>query len=116
MEEKKLEFEKEKFEFLKNRILMQDIASINLAEKSWHYEFIKLTIVLILILILVYYTFNYTKKPKNERFAPYASILVPDIINSTAGFDSPNQFGEITNPYQEEKNRSENKLFLQSRI
>lgn len=50
---------------------------------------------LIVILLLVFY-FLYSK----ESFAPYASILVPKIVNSSAGFDYPNQFGETTNPYE----------------
>jgi hypothetical protein len=111
IEERKLEFDKEQFEFFKNRLMIRDVLMMEAVQKNWHYEFLKLSIVLILIIVLIYYTINQYGSKKNEKFAPYASILAPDIINSTAGFDFPNQFGETTEPYQKEKDSSENKLF-----
>jgi|GEM_PF-6623614 len=66
-------------------------------------------IVILLVILLLYFLLR-----GSENFAPYASILIPDIINSSPSFDAPNQFGDRTNPYQNEKDRSENKLFLQT--
>lgn len=63
------------------------------------------TLVLIILVIFYFYFRN------SEHYAPYASILAPDMINSTAGFDFPNQYGETLEPYQKQKDRTENKLF-----
>jgi hypothetical protein len=110
IEEKKLEFEKEQFEFLKNRTTLQDILVFKMNENIYHYQFMKLAIILLLLIILVYYLFI---RIKSENFMPYGSILAPEIINSTAGFDFPNLFNETTEPYQKVKDRTENKYFGQ---
>ena len=67
-------------------------------------------ILLVLLILLVIYLL-YTQSA--EKFAPYASILAPEIINTTAGFDAPNQFGEKNDPYQNTKDNSEIRLFNQ---
>lgn len=76
----------------------------------------RLIFALVVILFLLFYIYYYClcASSKSEKFAPYASILIPEIVNSTAGFDSPNQYGEILNPYQEEKDRSSEYLFNQT--
>ena len=72
---------------------------------------IKLAILILLILVIIFY---FTYGSLSERFAPYGSILAPKIINSTAGFDFPNQFGDTTDPYQKIKDSSEAQLFYQT--
>ena len=52
-------------------------------------------LVIILILILVWKT--------KEQFSPYASYLVPQIYNSTVGFDYPNWKGDNYDPYYKQK-------------
>ena len=103
LEQEKLDFQKQQFEFFKNRLLLEDV-------KKGYYKVIKFAIILILLIIIVYYIY----KKQNENFAPYASILAPDIINSSAGFDFPDQFGQTTDPYQEEKDSSEKRMFQQT--
>lgn len=55
---------------------------------------IKLALIAIVIIVLLTLLF------KTEKFAPYASILSPHIMNSTAGFDFPNQYGDNPDPYR----------------
>ena len=78
------------------------------------YILIGLLIALIVLIVLYKYKTNHWYMCK-ENFAPYASILVPEIINSSAGFDVPNQYGEVLDPYVDEKLKSEDKLFYQIR-
>jgi hypothetical protein len=54
---------------------------------------------LIVLTFMLTYMFmqNYMYK---ENFAPYGSILVPSIYNSTAGFDFPDQYNQNTDPYK----------------
>jgi len=66
-----------------------------------------IALIILLIIILIWVT-------SAEAFAPYASILVPVTMNTSAGFDFPDQFGEITNPYAVTKVASENKAFAQT--
>lgn len=65
-------------------------------------------IIVILIIIILYYFY------KKENFAPYYQINIPYIINSTAGFDEPNQYGWIGNPYYKQNIESADKLFDQT--
>ena len=64
-------------------------------------------LIIIIIFLLGYYYYS------QENFAPYASILADEIINSSASFDVPNQYGEILDPYEDKKVSSEDKLFMQ---
>lgn len=75
------------------------------------YARIAIILVLLMLVISMYRTYYIeSRKYTNEKFAPYASILSPFIVNSTAGFDFPNQYGDTTDPYEYQKKESA-KLF-----
>lgn len=64
-------------------------------ERHYDLAYLKLTVIIILLIIIIFYMtckFNVTTvtpAPKAaEAFTPSASILVNDIYNSIAGFDT----------------------------
>lgn len=66
---------------------------------------------IIVIIFIIVFSIKYKNK---ENYVPYASILAPEILNSTAGFDFPDQYGETTDPYECTKKKSENNLLNQT--
>jgi hypothetical protein len=69
----------------------------------------EIVLIIVIILVLLYLLF----RKKQENYAPYYSILAPEIINTSPSFDYPNLFGEVTNPYAGAKTDSQNRLFTQ---
>lgn len=86
---------------------------IKIESQNKLYNYISLIIIIILIVFLFYIINRNKFKNNSEYFDPYFGNLAPEIINSTSGFDFPNQFGETLEPYQYIKNKTENQLFNQ---
>lgn len=101
--EKELEFEREKFDYFKQM-------NAKMIDRFYYLSIVKFAVIIVLVVMLLYIIW---KMSDSENFAPYASILAPQTINSTAGFDFPNQYGETTEPYEKTKVKSENKVFKQ---
>ena len=125
IETKKLEFEKEKFEFFKDRIHLHDALMYKMAEHSWDYEYVKLAVILILIIIVIFFaSCKYFKSDESkiiktqEDFLPMTTIfpqtvLDRPIFDSPLTIDSDNKIDSI-DPYHNEKSAAEDKLFGQT--
>lgn len=110
LRESELQFNREKLALYAKQS-EQDVALYQITARYvfWGTLFrsVLLAVVLVIAIVLLY-------QWGTEDFVPYASILAPNIINSTSGFDLPNQYGEDPDPYRKIKKESEDRLWGQT--